>query len=56
MPDNYTIQQMIADMMSVVMQGSPYVVAAGCLVAAVGFVLAWFFYGVRGIVDWPFKR
>lgn len=56
MPSDYPFSQLLTDMMAVIMQGSPVIVAAGCILAAVGFVLAWFFYAVRGIVDWPFKR
>ncbi len=56
MPADYPIPQMIHDMMAVIMQGSPYIVAAGIVAGACAFVLAWFFYAVRIIVDWPFKR
>lgn len=56
MPESYPIEQLLTDMMAVIQQGTPYVVAAACLVGAVGFILAWFFYAIRGIVDWPFKK
>jgi len=42
MPGDYTVAEMIADIIAVIQENMLYVVPAAILISAVAFVVAWF--------------
>lgn len=42
MPVDYSVAQMMSDIMNVIKDNMPYIVPAAIFVSAIGFVVAWF--------------
>lgn len=53
MPQDYPIEALLQDMMSVVQDAMPYVVPSAILAASVAFIVRWFMYAIN-IGDWTF--
>lgn len=56
MPNDYTIQQMLADIMAVVQENAPYIIAAAILLACVNFIINWFMHSLGFITKDTFGR
>lgn len=53
MPDEYTVQMLLADMMLTIKDAMIYIIPAAILAATVAFVIRWFMHAVN-IGDWTF--
>lgn len=53
MPENYPIELLLQQMMTVIQQGMVYIVPAAIVAASAALVIRWFMYAVN-IGDWTF--
>lgn len=53
MPDDYPVEQLMADIMAVVQDSMVYIVPAAILIAGISLMIRWFMYAIN-IGDWVF--
>jgi len=55
MPEDYPVEQLMADIMAVIQENMVYIVPAAILIASVAFIVRWFMYAID-VGDWTFGR
>lgn len=53
MPEDYPIEQLLADMMSVIQDSMTYIVPAAIIAGSVAFIVRWFMYSID-VGSWTF--